>query len=196
MLSADLLRIRNELPVPVTVAALGCEVPPSKTSEGYFHFVCPRCGAMRATVNPRYTAAIQVQFGKNCDQNLVRRLQYGACRLSQFPMGLLLSQRKARAEEGGVDSPFHVFHLELLLRSRLVLGNRWGKRWFPPLLVAARPPSHHGFAAIASARVRNAGPDPRAPVLPQSRSLSRYNGWIASWIHRRRTTEDHACPRR
>ena len=54
MISADLLRrLRNDLPMPVTIAALGREGPPSKMSEGYFRFLCPRCGEMRATVNPR-----------------------------------------------------------------------------------------------------------------------------------------------
>ena len=58
MLSKDLLRrIRNDLPMPVTIAALGREGPPSKISEGYFRFVCPRCGEMRATVNPRNNLA-------------------------------------------------------------------------------------------------------------------------------------------
>ena len=58
MISADLLRrIRNDLPMPVTIAALGREGPPGKTSEGYFRFVCPRCGEMRATVNPRNNLA-------------------------------------------------------------------------------------------------------------------------------------------
>jgi hypothetical protein len=58
MISADLLhRIRNDLPMPVTIAALGREGPPSKISEGYFCFLCPRCGEMRATVNPRNNLA-------------------------------------------------------------------------------------------------------------------------------------------
>ncbi len=58
MISADLLRrIRNDLPMPVTIAALGRHGPPSKMSEGYFRFLCPRCGEMRATVNPRNVAA-------------------------------------------------------------------------------------------------------------------------------------------
>jgi hypothetical protein len=52
MISADLLRrIRNDLPMPVTIATLGREGPPSKMSEGSFRFLCPRCGEMRATVN-------------------------------------------------------------------------------------------------------------------------------------------------
>src|ERR1700730_12068369 len=58
MISADLLRrLRNDLPMPVTIATLGREGPPSKMSEGYFRFLCPRCGEMRATVNPRNNLA-------------------------------------------------------------------------------------------------------------------------------------------
>ena len=58
MISAELLRrIRNDLPMPVTIAALGRDGPPSKMSEGYFRFLCPHCGEMRATVNPRNNLA-------------------------------------------------------------------------------------------------------------------------------------------
>lgn len=58
MIDADLLRrIRNDLPMPVTIAALGREGPPAKVSEGYFRFVCPNCGEQRATVNPRNNLA-------------------------------------------------------------------------------------------------------------------------------------------
>ena len=58
MFPPDLLRrLRNDLPMPVTIAALGREGPPAKMSEGYFRFVCPRCGEMRATVNPRNNLA-------------------------------------------------------------------------------------------------------------------------------------------
>lgn len=54
MFPAELLRrLRNELPMPVTIATLGRQGPPAKMSEGYFRFLCPRCGEMRATVNPR-----------------------------------------------------------------------------------------------------------------------------------------------
>ena len=53
MISKELLRrLRNDLPMPVTIACLGRAGPPSKMSEGYFRFLCPRCGEMRATVNP------------------------------------------------------------------------------------------------------------------------------------------------
>jgi len=58
MISADLLRrLRNDLPMPAAIAALGRERPPSKMSEGYFRFLCPHCGEMRATVNPRNNLA-------------------------------------------------------------------------------------------------------------------------------------------
>jgi DNA primase len=58
MTSKDLLRrIRNDLPMPVTIVALGREGPPGKMSEGYFRFVCPHCGEMRATVNPKNNLA-------------------------------------------------------------------------------------------------------------------------------------------
>jgi DNA primase len=58
MTDKDLLRrIRNDLPMPVTIAALGRDGPPSKRSAGYFRFLCPRCGEMQATVNPRNNLA-------------------------------------------------------------------------------------------------------------------------------------------
>ena len=58
MIDAELLRrLRNDLPMPVAIAALGRTGPPSKMSEGYFRFLCPHCGEMRATVNPRNNLA-------------------------------------------------------------------------------------------------------------------------------------------
>ena len=58
MFAADLLRrLRNDLPMPVVIAALGADGPPSKRSEGYFRFLCPYCGEMLATVNPRNNLA-------------------------------------------------------------------------------------------------------------------------------------------
>jgi hypothetical protein len=58
MISAELLRqLRNDLPMPVTIAALGRQGPPGKMSEGYFRFLCPRCHEMLATVNPRNNLA-------------------------------------------------------------------------------------------------------------------------------------------
>ena len=58
MFPPDLLRrIRNDLPMRLTIRALGAQAPPSKYFEGYFRFLCPRCGEMRATVNPRNNLA-------------------------------------------------------------------------------------------------------------------------------------------
>jgi hypothetical protein len=58
MISADLLRrLRNDLPMNVTIAVLGRQGPPAKISEGYFRFLCPGCGEMLATVNPRTNLA-------------------------------------------------------------------------------------------------------------------------------------------
>ncbi len=58
MIDPELLRrIRNDLPMPVTIVALGRKGPPSKWSEGYFRFLCPRCGELKATVNPRNNLA-------------------------------------------------------------------------------------------------------------------------------------------
>jgi DNA primase len=66
MISADLLRrLRNDLPMPVTIAALGRQGPPAKMSEGYFRFLCPGCGEMRATVNPRNNLAHCFSCQKN-----------------------------------------------------------------------------------------------------------------------------------
>jgi DNA primase len=67
MITAELLRrLRNDLPMPVTIAALGRHGPPSKMSEGYFRFLCPHCGEMRATVNPRNN----LSHCFTCQQNL------------------------------------------------------------------------------------------------------------------------------
>ena len=66
MISDDLLRrIRNDLPMPVTIAALGRKGPPSKMSEGYFRFLCPGCSEMLATVNPKNNLAHCFHCGQN-----------------------------------------------------------------------------------------------------------------------------------
>ncbi len=78
MIDADLLRrLRNDLPMPVTIAALGREGPPAKMSEGYFRFVCARCGEMRATVNPRNNLAHCFGCKKNVNNiDLLIELEY------------------------------------------------------------------------------------------------------------------------
>ena len=66
MISADLLRrLHNDLPMQVTIVALGRQGPPSKMSGGFFRFLCPRCGEMRATVNPRNNLAHCFSCKKN-----------------------------------------------------------------------------------------------------------------------------------
>lgn len=58
MIPADLLRrIRNDLPMAATLAALGREGPPSKLRDGRFTFLCPHCDEMLAYVNPNNNLA-------------------------------------------------------------------------------------------------------------------------------------------
>ena len=58
MASAELLRrLRNDLPMSVTIAALGRDGPPSKMRDGRFVFLCPRCSEMLVAVNPRNNLA-------------------------------------------------------------------------------------------------------------------------------------------
>ena len=58
MFSEDLLRrLRNDLPMRVTIAALGRDGPPSKMRDGRFFFLCPACGEMPVAVNPRNNLA-------------------------------------------------------------------------------------------------------------------------------------------
>ena len=79
MIDAALLRrLRNDLPMAVTIAALGREGPPAKMSEGYFRFLCPRCGEMRATVNPRNNLAHCFYCNANFNNiDLLLTLDYG-----------------------------------------------------------------------------------------------------------------------
>ena len=78
MITAELLRrLRNDLPMPVTIAALGRAGPPAKISEGYFRFLCPGCGEMRATVNPRNNLAHCFCCKRNINNiDLLRTLDY------------------------------------------------------------------------------------------------------------------------
>jgi hypothetical protein len=78
MFSDDLLRrLRNDLPMHVTIAALGRQGPPAKMSEGYFRFLCPHCGEMRATVNPRNNLAHCFYCQKNLNNiDLLLTLDY------------------------------------------------------------------------------------------------------------------------
>ncbi len=50
---------------PVRIAALGRDGPPSKMSEGCIRFLCPNCGEMQASVNPRNNLAHCFHCAKN-----------------------------------------------------------------------------------------------------------------------------------
>ena len=89
MIDAELLRrLRNDLPMPVVIAALGRDGPPSKMSEGYYRFLCPHCGEMRATVNPRNNLAHCFACHHNFNNiDLLRALDY------DFPAAIELLER-------------------------------------------------------------------------------------------------------
>lgn len=78
MIDAELLRrIRNELPMAVTIAALGRDGPPTKTRDGRFVFLCPHCGEMLACVNPRNNLAHCFGCARNLNNiDLLRLLGY------------------------------------------------------------------------------------------------------------------------
>ena len=78
MITADLLRrLRNDLPMPVTIAALGTDGPPAKRSEGRYRFLCPHCQEMLATVNPRNNLAHCFGCKKNLNNiDLLMNLGY------------------------------------------------------------------------------------------------------------------------
>lgn len=66
MVTRALLRsLRNDIPMPFTIQQLGHQGPPSKCAGGHFRFLCPHCGAMQATVNPRNNLAHCFTCGKN-----------------------------------------------------------------------------------------------------------------------------------
>jgi DNA primase len=78
MLTTELLRrLRNDLPMPVLIAALGADGPPSKRSDGHYRFLCPHCGEMLATVNPRNNLAHCFHCKKNINNiDLLATLGY------------------------------------------------------------------------------------------------------------------------
>ena len=78
MITAEMLRrLRIDLPMPVTIAPLGREGQPAKMSEGYCRFLCPHCGEMRATVNPRNNLAHCFCCKKNLNNiDLLMTLDY------------------------------------------------------------------------------------------------------------------------
>jgi hypothetical protein len=97
MIDAELLRrIRNDLPMPVAIAALGPDGPPSKWSGGHFRFLCPHCGDMQATVNPRNNLAHCFHCRKNINNiDLLRTLGYDF-RTAVVLLERLLERHEAR----------------------------------------------------------------------------------------------------
>jgi len=79
MIDKDLLqRLRNELPMAVTIAALGRDGPPSKLRDGRFCFLCPHCNEMLAYVNPRNNLAHCFHCHANLNTNdLMQMMGFG-----------------------------------------------------------------------------------------------------------------------
>lgn len=66
MVTQELLRaIRNDLPMKLTITRLRQHGPITKQSDGYFRFQCPRCGELRATVNPKNNLSHCFSCGEN-----------------------------------------------------------------------------------------------------------------------------------
>ena len=78
MIDATLLRrIRNDLPMPITITRLGRDGPPSKLRDGRFCFLCPHCGEMLVYVNPRTNLAHCFACNRNMNNiDLLRVLGY------------------------------------------------------------------------------------------------------------------------
>ena len=97
MITKELLRrLRNDLPMPVTIAALGRDGPPSKISGGYYRFLCPHCGDMQATVNPRNNLAHCFGCTKNLNNiDLLMTLGYDF-RTAVAVLQRLLQRHEAR----------------------------------------------------------------------------------------------------
>ena len=108
MITAQLLRqIRNDLPMPVTIAALGRDGPPSKTSDGHYRFLCPHCGEMLATVNPRNNLAHCFSCKKNLNNiDLLMTLDY-TFRAAVALLERFLNEHQARQpkEKNPADQP-------------------------------------------------------------------------------------------
>jgi len=97
MAAAELLRrIRNDLPMAVTIAALGREGPPSKLRDGRFCFLCPRCSEMLAHVNPRNNLA----HCFHCNANF-NNIDLMLTRGYDFPSAVTLLERLLKQCDNG-----------------------------------------------------------------------------------------------
>jgi hypothetical protein len=89
MATAELLRrLRNDLPMRVTLAALGREGPPCKLRDNRFCFLCPHCSEMLAYVNPSNNLAHCFACQKNLNNiDLLMTLGY------DFPTTVAILER-------------------------------------------------------------------------------------------------------
>ncbi|MBA4192845.1 MAG: hypothetical protein C0467_33200 [Planctomycetaceae bacterium] len=97
MFQADLLRrLRSDLPISVTISALGPEGPSSKMRDGRFVFVCPSCGDMLVAVNSRNNLAHCFGCCKNFNNiDLLLACDYNfADAVALLELGLHLYQTK------------------------------------------------------------------------------------------------------
>ncbi len=101
MIDKDLLRrVRNDLPMSVTIAALCCDWPPTKIRDGRFVFLCPHCGEMQAAVNPRNNLAHCFCCKKNLNNiDLLLTLDY-SFRDAVALLERMLNEHQARQPKG------------------------------------------------------------------------------------------------
>lgn len=120
MITRTILRaLRNELPMAVTFRKLGNDAPYAKHVDGRFRFICPHCGELLATVNPRNNLAHCFGCRRNINNiDLMIEMGYdflNAVEILQHWLGLYnqekaLSQKKKTAEphrsrDGPQDQP-------------------------------------------------------------------------------------------
>ena len=105
IIDKDLLRrLRNELPMAVTIAALGRDGPPSKMRDGRFCFLCPRCNEMLAYVNPRNNLAHCFHSGINLNNiDLMRTLGFDFSSAIELLEHLLNEYERRRPKSPSAD---------------------------------------------------------------------------------------------
>ena len=125
--------------MPVTIAALGRDGPPSKMSEGYFRFLCPHCGEMRATVNPRNNLAHCFCCKKNLNNiDLLHHPRLRLPRRRRTPRTLAEQYQGSASQEEGPDRPNTVSGCMFCCPK----FSQFGKRAFAPVARSAVTCSH------------------------------------------------------
>ena len=110
MITRPMLRaLRNDLPMPVTLQQLGDKAPYSKSVEGRVRFVCPHCGELLATVNPRNNLAHCFSCCKNIN-NIDLMIELGYHFSEAIPILQewlrLFRGRQAKAETRKSQAPY------------------------------------------------------------------------------------------